>query len=67
MQSYRLYFLDPQSGRIKDFGEFEAEHDAAAREVAESLRGDGPMELWCSARKVEQWPAVIVPPSKRSA
>ena len=67
MLSYRLYFLDPQSARIQDFREFEAEHDAAALEIAESLRGGGPMELWCRTRKVKKWPALFVPPSKESA
>src|SRR5436190_20383396 len=54
MDVYRLYFLDPRSGRIRGFHEFEAEHDAAAIEKAERMRVDDPMELWCRARKVEQ-------------
>jgi hypothetical protein len=67
MDGYRLYFLDPRGGRIKSFRELEAEHDSAAINEAERLRSDGPMELWCRTRKVEQWPALLAPPSQKSA
>ena len=65
MQSYRLYFLDPQAGHIKTFQQFEAAGDDAALGAAERFRGEGPMELWCSARRVEKWPALCAVGAKR--
>jgi hypothetical protein len=67
MDGYRLYFLDLRSGHINNFREFEAEHDAAALDAAERLRGQGPMELWCRTRKVEEWPALFAPRPRASA
>jgi hypothetical protein len=64
MDGYRLYFFDPQRGRIQSFREFEAEHDGAALEEADRLRSVGPMELWCHARKVKQWPSLFAPLAK---
>jgi hypothetical protein len=61
MASYRLYFLDEQGNRIKSFHEFEAKHDLAAMLEADGTC-DGPMELWCGARKVEEWPALTPSP-----
>lgn len=66
MDSYRLYFFNLQSGRIVNFQEFEAQHDAAAMDEAERVRGDGPMELWSRTRKVEKWPALFASPSIES-
>lgn len=59
MQRYRLCFLDFPTGRVKTFEEFEAEEDSAAVIEAERRRGDGPMELWCQARKIVKWPALL--------
>lgn len=59
MQCYRLYFVDLPTGRVKDFQEFEADNDGAAVVQAERLRGDGPMELWCRARRIVKWPALL--------
>ena len=67
MDGYRLYFLDLRNGHIKHFRETMAEHDAAATDAAERLREDGPMELWCRTRKVEEWPALFAPRSKAPA
>jgi len=64
VQSYRLYFLDAQGRHIKAFQQFEAEDDESAMAAAERFRGEGPMELWCSARRVEKWPALLNPASK---
>ena len=61
MQSYRLYFLDAQGRHIKTFQQFDAEDDGSALEAAERFRSDGPMELWCSTRRVEKWPALLNP------
>ena len=57
MASYRLYFLDELGNRIQGFHEFEAKHDLAAMLEADEMRS-GSMELWCGARKVEEWPAL---------
>ena len=67
LTTYRLYFLDPQSGRILGFEEIEATSDAAAIDLAEHQRGDKPMELWCRARKVQHWPTLFSPPSNQAA
>ena len=61
MQSYRLYFLNSQGGHIRTFQQFDAEDDESAIVTAERFRGEGPMELWCSARRVEKWPALLAP------
>jgi hypothetical protein len=67
MAGYRIYFLDLRHGHIKNFRQFVAEHDAAAMVTAERLREEGPMELWCRTRKVEEWPALFAPRPKASA
>ena len=59
MHSYRLYFVDLPSGRVKTFREFEADNDGAAMIEADRLRSDGPMELWCRARRIVKWPALL--------
>jgi len=61
MDSYRLYFLNKQGNRIKRSHEFEAKHDLAALLKADEIRGDGPTELWCRDRLVEQWGPTIRP------
>jgi len=58
VHSYRLYFLDPQVGHIRTFQQFDSAEDVSAMAVAERFRGEGPMELWCNARKVAKWPAL---------
>jgi hypothetical protein len=59
MQCYRLYFVDLTTGRVKNVQEFEAENDGSAMVEADRLRGDGPMELWCQARRIVKWPALL--------
>lgn len=49
---YRLYFLDPDSGRIDRFEEFNADDDATAVARAEQWLDEVPLELWSGARKV---------------
>jgi hypothetical protein len=57
MRYYRLYFMDPVSGHIDHFREFEAVDDAAALKVAERARDGVPMELWNRERKLQHWDA----------
>ena len=55
MRYYRLYFMDPLSGHIDHFREFEAADDEAALATAEHWRGGHPMELWNRERKLKHW------------
>ena len=57
LPDYRLFYLDRFSGRIKRSHEFEADHDAAAIALAEMVRGDDAVELWCRSREVQRWAA----------
>jgi hypothetical protein len=50
--SYRLYFMDPDSGHIERFAEFEAPDDQSAIALAGEHIGRNPLELWCERRKV---------------
>jgi hypothetical protein len=59
MQRYRIYFVDLPTGRVKNCQEFEAVNDDAALVAADRLRRDGPMELWCQARRIVKWPALL--------
>lgn len=58
MSYYRLYFLDPSSGHIDHFREFQAEHDLAALAIADGWREGGAMELWNRQRKLKRWDKV---------
>lgn len=58
MAYYRLYFLDPASGHIDRFEEFDAADDGAAVAVASQSIGEAPLELWSGARKVQRLDAV---------
>ena len=58
MADYRLYLLDGRSRHFMDVRAIEAQDDARAIDNAERDRTLGPMELWCSARKVQQWEAI---------
>ena len=55
MRYYRLYFMDPSSGHIDHFREFEAADDEAAMSIAERWREGCPMELWNRERKLKHW------------
>ncbi|HEY6048777.1 MAG TPA: hypothetical protein VIV07_07005 [Sphingomicrobium sp.] len=57
---YRLYFMDPFSGHIDHFREFEAEDDAAAMAIAQRWHDGRPMELWNRHRKLKRWNEVPV-------
>ena len=58
MSYYRLYFMSTYSGHIERFEEFVAASDAQAVSLAQSRQGPLALELWCSHRKVEQFPAL---------
>ena len=60
MHYYRLYFMDPFSGHIDHFREFEADDDMAALEIAQSWSDGRPMELWSRNRKVRRWDSPAV-------
>lgn len=64
MAYYRLYFLDGQNGRIREFREFEVEDDLAALAQASGWRSINPMELWCGGRKVRHWEAMTCLPAR---
>jgi hypothetical protein len=55
---YRLYFMQPRTGHIVRFQEFEAANDEAAVECAEAQQVSDPMELWSGPRKVARFEAV---------
>ena len=59
MQTYRLYFVDLPTGRIENYQEFQADNDDTAMVELERRRGDKPMELWCRARRIVKWPALL--------
>ena len=55
MRYYRLYFMDPLTGHIDHFREFEAADDQSATTVAEGWREERSMELWNRERKLRRW------------
>ena len=58
---YRLYFMNPISGHIERFADFEAPDDSAALSLAREHIGDNPLELWCGSRKVHRIEAFASP------
>ena len=52
MSYYRLYYLNPRSGHIDRFEEFEAEDDTGALSHAERRLDHSPLELWSGGRKI---------------
>jgi hypothetical protein len=54
MAYFRLYLLNPQTGRIENFEEFEAGSDAEAIERADRHSHQAAVELWCGARKIHR-------------
>ena len=61
MSYYRLYFMDPRSGHIDRFAEFEAPDDRQASALAREHVGEYPLELWCERRKVHRIEAAAKP------
>lgn len=49
---YRLYFMDPRSGHIIRFAEYQAPDDQAAIGLAQEQEGANPLEIWSGHRKV---------------
>ncbi len=54
MTYYRLYFMDPNSGHIFRFEEFEAAEEDEAIGRAERACEAEPVELWSGRRKVRR-------------
>lgn len=54
MTYYRLYYLDPQSGHIFRFEEFDVAEEAEAIGRAERACETQPVELWSGRRKVRR-------------
>lgn len=52
MSYYRLYFMDPRTGHIMRFAEFEAADDESALALAREHDGSHASELWNEGRKV---------------
>ena len=52
MNYYRLYFLNPLSGQIERFVDFEHASDEEALETARAHSSDTGLELWNERRKV---------------
>jgi hypothetical protein len=49
---YRLYFLDPETGHINRFEEYDASDDREALGLADRFADGKPIELWSGRRKV---------------
>jgi hypothetical protein len=58
---YRLYFLDPHTGHIDRFEEFDAAGDSEAVGRAGDMQRDVPLELWSGRRKVRHLPSPATP------
>ncbi|MDQ4087901.1 MAG: hypothetical protein M3177_07835 [Pseudomonadota bacterium] len=52
MAYYRLYFMNPRTGRIQRFEEFDAPSDAQAIDRCQRHRAAAPFELWSGAKKI---------------
>ena len=55
MVTYRLYFMNPASGHIERYDEFEAVDDSAAIDFAAPQAGGQPLELWQHHRKIRRF------------
>ena len=55
MAFYRIYQLRGPRNEVESFHEFDAEDDAEAIAVAETMRHENAMELWSDHRKVRRW------------
>lgn len=67
MAYYRLYFLDPHSGHIDRFEEFDAPGDTEAVGRAGDRQHDAPLELWSGGRKVRHLPSPAATPLARAS
>lgn len=64
MTTYRLYFMDPFTGSIKRYDDFDAVSDSDAGDYAECRVGEERLELWCGSERIGQYPAVEKGPSR---
>jgi hypothetical protein len=64
---YRLYYLDPHSGHIDRFEEFDAAGDIEAIGRAGDRQCEGPLELWSERRKVRHLPSPTAPLARAAA
>jgi hypothetical protein len=65
MPIYRLYLLNPQTGRIDGFEEISSSDDAGAILLVEALAHTMPTELWVGSRKVGRFdPPLRAPPAE---
>lgn len=58
MERYRLYILDPLTGRIDHERRMLAKDDETAVWISEGLRHSRPMELWQGRSKIHRWDAI---------
>ena len=58
MDAYRLYVLDPLTGKIDQERRVIAKDDETAVWVSEGLRHTRPMELWHGNSKIHRWDAI---------
>ena len=61
MEPYRLYVLDPLTGRIDHEHRVVAEDDETAVWISEGLKRTRPMELWLGRCKIHCWDAIERP------
>lgn len=59
MPYYRLYFINPNTGRFLRFEELQAQDDVEAVRLASEKTGDHPLELWSGARRVKLYSTLI--------
>ena len=60
MACYRLYFMNPNSGHIDDFAQFDSPDDDAATALANEQAEHLPLELWDDGRKVRRFDALEI-------
>lgn len=66
MLYYRLYFMNPDTGHIERFADFEAPDDDQALSLACEQIGDCALELWNERRKVHRIEALTSDPACRT-
>ena len=67
MPIYRLYFLDPASGRIFGHEDVASADDIGAICLVNERPPQGPAELWLGSRKVIRFEAAPPPPAHAAA
>ena len=59
MPDYRLYLLNAHSGHIDGVEEFHSADDVEAACLVDRRQRRVPTELWCGARKIARFDAVL--------